>query len=66
MGFFYSDKHGNRVVGYKFTFKFGKGDHSTEDSTNLFATTFVTMLEKLGVSFESDADNDPNKDRRLL
>jgi hypothetical protein len=66
MGFLYSDKNGNRVVGYKFTIKFGSGDHHKEDSVNSFAEKFVTVLEKLGVTFESDADNDPNKDRRIL
>ena len=66
MGFFYSDKNGNRVIGYKFTIKFGSGDHKKEDATNSFAGKVVTVLEKLGVKFESEADNDPYKDNRIL
>lgn len=66
MGFFYSDKNGNRVFGYKFTIKFGKGNHEKEDLTNSFATKVVTVLEKLGVTFEKADDNDPNKEHRIL
>lgn len=66
MGFFYSDKNGNRVFGYKFTIKFGSGNHEKEDAVNSLAGKVVTVLEKLGVTFERDSDNDPNKDRRIL
>lgn len=66
MGFFYSDKDGNRVVGYKFTIKFGNGNHKTEDAVNTIATNFATLLERFGITFERDSDMDPNKDRRLL
>ena len=66
MGFFYRDKDGNRTVGYTFTFKFGGSNHKTEDAVASFADKFVTLLERFGVEFERDSDNDPNKDRRLF
>lgn len=65
MGFFYSDKNGNRVFSFKVTFKFGKGSPADEKSEKV-ANTVLTILEKLGIKVSGPFDNDPNKDKRLL
>jgi len=65
VGFFYSNKNGNKVFGYKFTIKFGKGS-PLEDRCESMAYNIVNCLEKLGLSVIKDSDQDPNKDKHIL
>lgn len=65
MGFFYSNNHGNKVFGYKFTIKFGKPS-PVEDKCETWAKNVLSCLDKLGVRVETPFDNDPNKDKHIL
>lgn len=65
MGFFYSDKGGNKVFGYKFTIKFGKGSPN-EDKYETWAKNLLSCLDALGVEVKGPYDDDPNKDKHIL
>jgi len=65
MGFFYSNNKGNKVFGYKFTIKFGKGSKA-ETTCERLSSSILSCLEKFGVKVETPFDNDVNKDKRFL
>ena len=65
MGFFYSNKNGNKVFGYKLTIKFGKAS-PVEDKCETWAKYILSGLDKLGVEVQTPFDQDPNKDKRIL
>ena len=66
MGFFYRKNGENTTVGYRFTIKFGGKNHDKEDEVNKWPSRILDLLNKLGVSVESESDNDPNKDKHIL
>ena len=65
MGFFYSNNNGNKVFGYKFTIKFGKGSPA-ENAAERLAESVLKCLDQFGVTIKTPFDNDVNKDKRIL
>lgn len=66
MGFFYKKDGDNTTVGYRFSIKFGGKNHQKEDEVNKWPTWILELLKQMGATIESDADNDPNKDKHIL
>lgn len=65
MGIFYSNRNGNKVVGFKLTIKFGPASPK-EDQVEAWAQRLLSTLGQLGVEVTGPFDDDPNKDKRIL
>lgn len=66
MGFFYKKDGNNTTVGYRFTIKFGSGNHKTEDEVNKWPQRILDILKEVGITVISESDNDPNNGKHIL
>lgn len=64
MDFIYKQDGNNRIIGVKFSVKFGKGSEK-EDKARKAITSLVSVLKNLGVAVTED-DTSVYKDKKLV